>query len=77
MLHKNQLFPISHILQIIVRPRNRAGTKTPMPRPVAMLQLEEISGQRLGKTPGGGGYSSEFLVGVCRPGLQIPTLFQT
>ena len=24
-----------------------------------------------------GGYSSEFLVGVCRPGLQIPTLFQT
>ena len=26
---------------------------------------------------GGGGYSSEFLVGVCRPGLQIPTLFQT
>ena len=26
---------------------------------------------------GGGGYSSEFLVGVCHPGLQIPTLFQT
>ena len=26
---------------------------------------------------GGGGYSSEFLVGVCRPGLRIPTLFQT
>ena len=26
---------------------------------------------------GGGGYSSEFLVGVCRPGLPIPTLFQT
>ena len=24
-----------------------------------------------------GGYSSEFLVGVCCPGLQIPTLFQT
>ena len=23
------------------------------------------------------GYSSGFLVGVCRPGLQIPTLFQT
>ena len=26
---------------------------------------------------GGGGYSPEFLVGVCRPGLQIATLFQT
>ena len=27
--------------------------------------------------PGGGGYSWEFLVGVCRPVLQILTLFQT
>ena len=25
----------------------------------------------------GGGYSSEFVVGVCRPVLQILTLFQT
>ena len=28
-------------------------------------------------SPGGGGYSQEFLVGVCRPVLQILTLFQT
>jgi len=27
--------------------------------------------------PGGGGYSLEFLVGVCRPHLQIQTQFQT
>ena len=26
---------------------------------------------------GGGGYSWEFLVGVCRPVLQILTLYQT
>ena len=30
-----------------------------------------------GNVPGGGGYSWEFLVGVCRPVLQILTLFQT
>ena len=29
------------------------------------------------KIPGGGGLSWEFLVGMCRPVLQIPTLFQT
>ena len=31
----------------------------------------------LGYCPGGGGYSWEFLVGVCRPVRQILTLFQT
>ena len=31
----------------------------------------------LSRQPGGGGYSWEFLVGVCRPVLQILTRFQT
>ena len=52
------------------------------PLPKISLLLGTSSDQYLfqhfrNKRPGGGGYSLEFLVGVCRPHLQIQTQFQT
>ena len=41
-----------------------------------MKELVNFAGHQL-LFPGEGGYSSEFLVGVCRPVLQILTRFQT
>ena len=42
-----------------------------------LKQDAEDLDEAIKKVTSPGGYSSEFLVGVCRPGLQIPTLFQT
>ena len=44
---------------------------------VSLVTDDTSCGQVGGGGGGGGGYSGKFVVGLCRPVLQILTLFQT
>ena len=44
---------------------------------VSLVTDDTSCGQVGGGGRGGGGYSGKFVVGLCRPVLQILTLFQT